>query len=105
MCLAIPGKILEIYSRGNLKMGKLDFGGVQREVCLEYVPEAVIGQYANVHVGFAINLMSEEDAEETLSLLREIEFLGRDEEAPGISCGEAGFDAVGTDSQERGANK
>jgi len=82
MCLAVPGKILEIYSKGNLRMGKLDFGGVQREVCLEYVPEAEAGQYANVHVGFAINVISEEEAAETIALLREIEFLGRAEMEP-----------------------
>jgi len=82
MCLALPGRILEIYEKGNLRMGRLDFGGVQREVCLEYVPEAEVGQYANVHVGFAINVMSEDEAQETLALLREIEFLGREEEAP-----------------------
>jgi hydrogenase expression/formation protein HypC len=88
MCLAIPGRILEIYSKGNLQMGKLDFGGVQREVCLEYVPEAVVGQYANVHVGFAINLMDEKEAEETLSLLREIEILGMMDEEGSVSSKE-----------------
>jgi hydrogenase expression/formation protein HypC len=82
MCLAVPGKISEIYSEGDLRMGKLDFGGVQREVCLAYVPEAEPGQYANVHVGFAINLISAEEAAETIALLREIEFLGSEEEPP-----------------------
>jgi hydrogenase expression/formation protein HypC len=82
MCLAVPGKIIEIYSKGDLRMGKLDFGGVQREVCLEYVPEAEPGQYANVHVGFAINLISAEDATETIALLREIEFLGSEDAMP-----------------------
>jgi len=62
----------EIYEANGLKMGKVDFGGVKREVCLEYVPEIEIGEYVIVHVGFAINQMSEEEAEETLDLLRQI---------------------------------
>ena len=72
MCLGIPGKILEIYESGGLTMGKIDFGGVTREACLSYVPEAKIGDYTIIHVGFALNLISEEDAQETLSLLRQI---------------------------------
>ena len=72
MCLGIPGKIVEIYEADGLKMGKVDFGGVVREACLEYVPEAEVGQYALIHVGFAINLVSEQEAEETLALLQEI---------------------------------
>lgn len=72
MCLGVPGKILEIYEVESLKMGKVDFGGVVREVCLEYVPEAEVGDYAVVHVGFAIGLVSEEEAQATLEMLREI---------------------------------
>ncbi|MCJ7566040.1 MAG: HypC/HybG/HupF family hydrogenase formation chaperone [Anaerolineales bacterium] len=72
MCLGVPGKVSEIYEANGLKMGKVDFGGVKREVCLEYVPDTEVGQYVIVHVGFAINQMSEEDAEETLTLLRQI---------------------------------
>jgi len=72
MCLGIPGKIVEIYQSNGLKMGKLDFGGVTREACLEYVPEAIIGDYALIHVGFALNLVSEQEAQETLELLRQI---------------------------------
>lgn len=72
MCLGVPGKILEIYEFESLKMGKVDFGGVIREACLEYVPEAQIGDYAVVHVGFAISLVSEEEAQATLEMLREI---------------------------------
>jgi hydrogenase expression/formation protein HypC len=72
MCLGIPGEIKEIYESGGLTMGKIDFGGVTREVCLAYVPEAQIGNYAIIHVGFAISLLSEEEAMETLALLREI---------------------------------
>lgn len=72
MCLGVPGRVNEIYEANGLKMGKVDFGGVKREVCLEYVPEIEIGEYVIVHVGFAINQMSEEEAEETLDLLRQI---------------------------------
>ncbi|KPK06937.1 MAG: hydrogenase assembly protein HypC [Anaerolineae bacterium SG8_19] len=72
MCLGVPGKIVEIYEANGLKMGKIDFGGVSREACLEYVPDAQIGEYAVIHVGFAISQLSEEEAQETLALLREI---------------------------------
>ncbi|MCJ7825451.1 MAG: HypC/HybG/HupF family hydrogenase formation chaperone [Anaerolineales bacterium] len=72
MCLGVPGKVSEIYEANGLKMGKVDFGGVKREVCLEYVPDTEVGQYVIVHVGFAINQLSEEEAEETLTLLRQI---------------------------------
>jgi hydrogenase expression/formation protein HypC len=72
MCLGVPGRVNEIYEANGLKMGKVDFGGVKREVCLEYVPEVEIGEYVIVHVGFAINQMSEEEAKETLDLLRQI---------------------------------
>lgn len=72
MCLGIPAKILEIYPKDALKMAKVDFGGVSKEVCLEYVPEAKVGDYCLIHVGFAISLMDEEEAQETLKLLGEI---------------------------------
>ena len=72
MCLGIPGKIIEILSGEGLKMCKVDFGGVIREVCIETVPEAKVGDYAIVHAGFALNLLSEEEAAETISLLNEI---------------------------------
>lgn len=72
MCLGVPGKIVEIYTANDLKMGKIDFGGALRETCLEYVPEAEVGDYVVVHVGFAISQLSEEEAQETLALLREI---------------------------------
>jgi hydrogenase expression/formation protein HypC len=72
MCLGVPGKITEIYIKEGLRMGKIDFGGISREACLEYVPEAEVGHYAVIHVGFAINLLSEEEAAETLRLISEI---------------------------------
>jgi hydrogenase expression/formation protein HypC len=80
MCLGIPGKITEIYEVGDLKMGKIDFGGVFREVCLSYTPEAKIGDYALIHVGFALNLIGEEEAKETLALLEQISEFGQEAE-------------------------
>ncbi len=78
MCLGIPGKIIEIYENNGLQMGKIDFGGVVREACLQYVPEAKIGDYTLIHVGFALNIISEEDAMETLEILRSISDLGQE---------------------------
>ena len=72
MCLGVPGKIVETYQADGLKMGKVDFGGVVRETCLEYVPEAEVGDYVIIHVGFAISIVSEEEAQATLETLREI---------------------------------
>ncbi len=78
MCLAVPGKIIETYESGGLRMGKLDFGGVTREACLAYVPEAQVGDYAVIHVGFAISRLSEEEARATLEAFQEIANLESD---------------------------
>ena len=75
MCLAVPGKIIDIYNIDGLLMGKIDFGGVTRDACLAYIPEAKIGDYTIIHVGFALNLLDEKEAKETLALLDEIEDL------------------------------
>lgn len=72
MCLAVPGKIIEITQTPAAKMGRVDFGGVFREVCLEAVPEVKIGDYVIVHAGFALNTLSEREAQETLDALREL---------------------------------
>lgn len=73
MCLGVPGKIVSIYEKNGLSMGKIDFGGgVMRETCLAYVPEAQIDDYTIIHVGFALNILSEPEARETLKLLAEI---------------------------------
>ena len=72
MCLAIPGKILEIYDEQGLRMGKLDFGGTIRKCCLQYIPEAAVGEYALVHVGFAISTIDAEEATRTYQLLEEM---------------------------------
>jgi hydrogenase expression/formation protein HypC len=72
MCLGVPGKITDIYQAQGLRMAKVDFSGVTREACLEHVPEAEVGDYVVVHVGFAISKLSEEEAQESIDLLREI---------------------------------
>jgi hydrogenase expression/formation protein HypC len=72
MCLAVPGKITEFLKTPGLKMGKVDFGGVFREVCLEAVPEAKIGEYVIVHAGFALSVLSEKEAQESLDAFREL---------------------------------
>lgn len=72
MCLGVPGKIVEKYEKAGLQMAKVDFGGVFREACLTYVPEAKVGEYCIIHVGFAISVLSESEALETLELLKQI---------------------------------
>lgn len=72
MCLGVPGKIIEIHNAGGLRMGKVDFGGVTREACLAYVPDAEIGDYTVIHVGFAISRLSEQEAAASLETLREM---------------------------------
>lgn len=72
MCLGIPGKIMEIYEQHGTRMGKVDFDGIQKEVCLAYLPELEVGDYTIVHVGFAITKLDEESAKETLALFQEM---------------------------------
>jgi hydrogenase expression/formation protein HypC len=72
MCLGIPGKIVEIWGEDFVRMGKVDFGGIVREVSLAYVPEAEKEDYVIVHAGFALNVLEEEEARETWRLLKEI---------------------------------
>jgi len=76
MCLGIPGKLLEVYEQEGLAMGKVQFGGISREVCLAYLPDAVVGEYVLVHVGFAISRMDEAEAEEIFSHIEQIEAAG-----------------------------
>ena len=73
MCLGIPGRIVEIRDDDGMAMGVVDFGGVRREVCLAYVADQVQpGDYAIVHVGFAISRVDEEEAQRTFDVLREM---------------------------------
>ncbi len=71
MCLAIPGRVEEIFESEGLKMARINFGGIRKSACLEYAPEAVPGDYVLVHVGFAISIINEAEAERTLKLLEE----------------------------------
>ena len=72
MCLAIPGKVIEIDTAVSPIMGKVSFGGIKKEVCLELVPDVEIGEYVIVHVGFAISTMNESEALETLKLFEQM---------------------------------
>jgi len=78
MCLAVPGKILEATDVGISRIAKVEFGGVTRQVYLDFVPEAQPGDYVLVHVGFAISRVEEEEAQRTYELLRQLQ-----EEVPG----------------------
>lgn len=72
MCLAIPGKVVEIYEENELKMGKIDFSGTMNAACLAYVPEVEVGQYVVVHAGFAIQILDEEQAQEVFEAWDEL---------------------------------
>ncbi len=85
MCLAVPGKIEQVYEENGTRMGKINFGGVIKEACLAYVPELEVGDYTIVHVGFALSRIDEASAQETLA---EFEKLGLLEEELGLQEGE-----------------
>jgi len=77
MCLAIPGKLLEITDDGHgMRMGRANFGGIVKQVCLEYTPDVTTGDYVLVHVGFALSKVNEEEAARTYQLLAEMQQLG-----------------------------
>jgi len=75
MCLAIPGRVQEIRDSGGIRMGKVDFGGIVKDVCLAYLPDIAVGDYTVVHVGFAITRLDEVSALETLETFREMGLL------------------------------
>jgi hydrogenase expression/formation protein HypC len=75
MCLAVPGRIDSIYEDQGIRMGKVNFGGVVKEVCLAYLPESVVGDYTIVHVGFAISRIDEASAQETLRMFASLGLL------------------------------
>ncbi len=85
MCLAIPGKVEEILIEGDLRIGRVNFGGIIKRVCLDYVPEVEVGDYTIVHVGFALSKIDQETAEKTLAVFRQMgmleEELATEEEA------------------------
>ncbi len=72
MCLAIPGKLMEKTDEGGVLCGRVEFGGIVRTACLDFLPEAQVGEYVLVHVGFAISRIDEEEAKATLAYLEEL---------------------------------
>ena len=82
MCLAIPGKVAETYRQDDLLMGKVDFGGIAKRVCLEHVPEVRIGDYVLVHVGFALSKIDEAEAGRVFSFLEQMNQLDELEVPP-----------------------
>lgn len=70
MCLAIPGRILEISTAEGVRVGRVEFGGIVRQACLNFVPEAGVGDYVMVHVGFAISRVDRQEAERTYEMLK-----------------------------------
>lgn len=75
MCLAVPGRVLDIGEKDGTRMATVDFGGVVKEVCLEYLPDLQVGEYAIVHVGFALQRLDEESAKQTLELFAQLGML------------------------------
>ncbi|WP_278315217.1 HypC/HybG/HupF family hydrogenase formation chaperone [Lolliginicoccus levis] len=103
MCLAVPGRILGLEERDGTLMAEVDFGGVHKDVCLHYIPDATIGDYVIVHVGFAIQRLDEESAKKTLA---EFEQLGVLDEEFGdqfaLAAKQAGLDPPGTGAHQPG---
>jgi hydrogenase expression/formation protein HypC len=82
MCLGIPGKVVETYREHDVLMGKVDFGGVGKRVCLEHVPEVKVGEYVIVHVGFALNIVDEAEARRVFEFLDQMKQLDELEVPP-----------------------
>ena len=76
MCLAIPGRVIEVYEERGLRMARVDFGGTIRKACLQQLPEAGLGDYVLVHVGFALSRVDPEEAARTYKFLEELGQLG-----------------------------
>jgi hydrogenase expression/formation protein HypC len=72
MCLAVPGRVIEIFEQNGLKMGRIDYSGTINRICMEYVPEAEVGSYVIVHAGFAISVLDEEEAQKTFKIWNEL---------------------------------
>jgi hydrogenase expression/formation protein HypC len=75
MCLAIPGRVDSIETENGLLIGRVNFGGVVKRVCLDYVPEVEVGDYTIVHVGFALSKIDRESAEKTLAVFEQMGML------------------------------
>ena len=78
MCLGIPAKVIELYEANGMKMARVDFGGALKEACMEYLPEVKVGDYTIVHVGFGLSILDEQEALETMELLRQIDAQGEE---------------------------
>lgn len=87
MCLGIPGQLVEIYQQDELPMGRVSFGGIVKQVCLSYTPDAQVGDYVLVHVGFAISQIDQKEAEEIFSYLEAIAEAGNENESPSPAGG------------------
>ena len=72
MCLGVPGKVVDVFEQDGLRMGTVDFGGITRSACLEYAPEVDVGSWVVIHVGFAISVVDEAEAERSYALLAEM---------------------------------
>ena len=83
MCLAVPGQVKDIFDSGGTRMGRVNFGGITKEVCLAYLPDINVGDYTIVHVGFAISKIDEESAQKTLRMFHELGIL--EEELGGVT--------------------
>jgi hydrogenase expression/formation protein HypC len=90
MCLGVPGRVERVWEDEGTAMGTVDFGGVRKDVCLAYVPEAVVGDYTIVHVGFAITKLDEASALETLELFRSAGILAQEFADPLLASGAGG---------------
>lgn len=101
MCLAVPGRVVEITERDGTRMATVDFGGITKEVCLEYVPDLEVGEYTIVHVGFALQRLDEQAAQETLELFRQMGELDAEfGDQWGRAAEQAGLPAPGSHDQD-----
>jgi hydrogenase expression/formation protein HypC len=90
MCLGIPGKILEVREQDGLPMGKVEFGGIAKDICLAYTPEVQVGDYVLVHVGFSLSRVDEQEAQEIFSYVRQFgELSEQDAESPAVPAPES----------------
>ena len=93
MCLGVPGKVLTIREDRGTRMATVDFGGVTKDICLAYLPEAKVGDYTIVHVGFALTKLDEKSALETLELFRSVGLLDQEFADPTTALADAPHDA------------
>ncbi|MBY8880011.1 HypC/HybG/HupF family hydrogenase formation chaperone [Actinacidiphila acidipaludis] len=110
MCLAVPGKVMEIEERDGTRMATVDFGGVVKDVCLEYLPDLKVGEYTIVHVGFALQRLDEESALQSLALFQNLGLLEEEfgdpwEQAAGAAAAPAPDDEGRGPAQPRTAKE